>query len=92
MASEQAITNEAIAKAVVEVIRMAIQAIAAATTERQQNMAGPTISGPAMKQLNFHWEVDDKYSKLKNFKVEVNNIFASYNTLHVEQLAIVKTG
>ena len=32
-----------------------------------------------MKQPNFNWEAEDKYSKLKNFRLEVNNIFKSYN-------------
>ena len=63
--------------------------MAAATTEGPQN-AGPKIGGPAMKQPSFDWEVDDKYTELKNFRWVVNNICRSYNTLHTEQLAIVK--
>ena len=41
MASEQSIANEAIAKAVAEATRAAIQAMAVAATERPQRMAGP---------------------------------------------------
>ena len=41
MASEQAITNEATAKTVAEITRVAIQAMAAATRERPQNPVGP---------------------------------------------------
>ena len=85
MASEQAITNEAITKAVAEATRVAIQALAAAATERPQSIEGPKICGTAMKQPSFNWEVDDKYGKLKNFRLEVNNIFALYNTPHTEQ-------
>ena len=44
-----------------------------------------------MKQ-SFNWEADDKYSKLKHLRLEMNNIFPSYNTSHAEQLAIVKSG
>ena len=49
MASEQAIANEAIAKAVVEATKAAIQAMAAATAERPQSAARPKIGEPAMK-------------------------------------------
>ena len=74
------ITNEAIAKAVAEVTKAAIQAMAAATVERQQSMTGPKIGRPAMKQPSFNWKADDKYSELKNFRLEVNNILAVYST------------
>ena len=83
MASDQVNTNEAIAKTVVEAARVAIQAMAAATTERLQS-AGPKIGRPVMKQPNFNWKAHD------NFRLEVNNIFVTYNTPHAEQLAIVK--
>ena len=83
MAREQVNANEAIAKTVEEAIRVAIQALAAAITERPQN-AGPKISGPVMKQTNFDWEVANKYNELKNFRLEVNNIFRSYNMPHTE--------
>ena len=88
MASEQAITNEAIAKAVTELTKAAIQAIAAATGERPKGLVGPKIDRPAMEQPSFNWEVDDKYSKLKIFRLEVNNI--TYNTPQAEQPTIVK--
>ena len=91
MASEQAITNEAIAKAVAEVMKAAIQVMAAVTAVRPQSVMGPKIGRHAMKQPSFNWEADDKYSNLKNFRLEVNNIISSYNTPHAEQLAIVTT-
>ena len=71
MASEQAITNKAVAKAVAEVMEAAIQAMAAATAERPQSMAGPRIGGYAVKQPSFNWETDNKYSELKNLRLEV---------------------
>ena len=43
-----------------------------------------------MKQPNFNREADDKYNKFENFRLKVNNILASYNTPHAEQLAIIK--
>ena len=85
MASEQAIANkaianEAVAKAVAEVNTAAIQAMAAAVAERPQYIAGPKLGGPAMKQPGFNWEEDDKYSELKTFRLEVNNILTTYNS------------
>ena len=53
MASEQAIANEAIAKAVEEATRAAIQARKAAAAERPQSIAEPKIGGPAMQQPSF---------------------------------------
>ena len=69
MASEQTITNEAIAKAVGEAMKAAIQAMAAATAERPESMAGPKIGRPTIKQPSFNWKEDDKYGKLKNFRL-----------------------
>ena len=53
-------------------------------------MVGPQIGRPVMKQPSFNWETDDKYSELKNFRFEVNNIITSYNIPYAEQLAIVE--
>ena len=90
MAREQATANEEIAKAVVEATKAAIQVMAAATLERPQSMEGPKIGRPAMKQPTFNWEADDKYRKLKTFRLEVNNILTTYNTSQIEQLAVIK--
>ena len=80
MASEQVIANEAIGKAVAEVTWAAIKAVAAAMVERPHSMAGPKIGVPVLKQPNFNLEADDKYSELKSFGLEVNNILTPYNT------------
>ena len=90
MASEQAIVNEVIAKAVAEATRLAIQAMAVAITERSQSTVGTKIGRPAMKQPTFNWEADDKYNGLKTFRLEVNNILSTYNMPQTEQSAIVK--
>ena len=90
MASEQVIANKAIAMTVAEATSAATQAMAAATGEGPQCAAGPKIGRPAMKQLSFNWEADDKYNKLKTLRLEVNNILTMYNTPQTEQLAIVK--
>ena len=62
MASKQ-IMNKAIAKAVAEATRAAIQVMAAAAGEQLQSMAGPKLDSPAMKQPTFNWESEDKYSE-----------------------------
>ena len=80
VASEQSTMNETIAKAVAEATRVAIEAMAAAAVNRPQTTAGPRIGSPAMKQPNFNWEMEDKYSELKTFKLEVINILSTYNT------------
>ena len=54
MASEQAIANETMAKAVAEATRAAIQAMAASIAERPQSVIGPKIGRPAMKQPNLN--------------------------------------
>ena len=89
MASEQINVHEAIAQAVAEVTGAAIQAMAATGVDRSQN-AGARLGRSMMKQPNFKWEAEYKYNKLKNFRLEVNNIFKSYNTSQTEQLAIIK--
>ena len=38
----------------------------------------------------FDWEVPDKYTKLKTFKLEVNNVLSTYNMPEAEKLAVVK--
>ena len=88
MAIEQTNTNEEIVQAVAEVMRAAMQAMAVARPERTQN-AGPRLGRPMMKQPTFNWEVKVKYNELKNFRLEVNNIFKSYSTPQAEQIAII---
>ena len=78
MASEQAIANEAIPKAV-GVMKAAIQAMAVAKSERPQSRMGPKIGRPAMKHPSFNWEAEDKHSKLKKFRLQVSTIIITYN-------------
>ena len=51
---------------------------------------GPRLGRPARKQPKFNCKAEGKYNKLKNFKLEVNNVFTTYNTSQTEQLAIIK--
>ena len=89
MPSEQ-IMNKAIAKAVAEAMRVAIQAMIAATGDWTQSMAGSKLGSPAMKQLTFNLEAKDRYNELKSFKLEANNVLSKYNSPQNEWLAMVK--
>ena len=91
MATEQ-IMSEAITKAVAEATRVAIQTMAEARVEKTSDMVGPKIGSPTMKQPTFDWDSEDKYSKLKRFRLEVNNLLSTYNTPQTDKLALVKTG
>ena len=86
MASKQVIANVAIAKAVAEATR----AMPAAMAERPQSIAGPKLGRPVMKQPSFNGEADNKYSELKTFRLEINNILTTYNTPQADQLRMVK--
>ena len=77
MATEQ-IISKAIATAVAEATRIAIQTMVEAWAERTHDGSGPKVGGPAMKQLMFDWNAQDKYSELKTFRLEVNNILSTY--------------
>ena len=43
-----------------------------------------------MKQLTFDWNAQGKYSELKTFRLEVNNILSTYNTPQTDKLVLVK--
>ena len=89
MASEQ-IMNEAITRAVAEATRVVIQTMAKAQVERMHDISGPKIGSLTMKQLTFDWNAEDYYSKLKTFRLEVNNVVSTYNTLQTDKLALFK--
>ena len=50
---------------------------------------GPIIGRSMMKQPTFNWDIEDKCNKLKNVKLEVNNICKSYNMPDVGNKTIV---
>ena len=89
MATEE-IMSEVITKAVVEATTVAIQAMAEAQAEWMHDIAGPKIGGPAMKQPMFDWDTEHKYSELKTFRLEVNNVLSTCNTPQTDKLALVK--
>ena len=75
MASEQ-IMSDTIARAVAEATTVAIQTMAEAQAERTHDASGPKVGSPAMKQLTFDWNAQDKYSELKTFRLEVNKVLS----------------
>ena len=85
MASEQ-IMSDAIARELPEATRIALQTMVEAQAERMHDKSGPTLGGPAMKQPTFDWDAQDKYSELKTFRLEVNNILSTYNTPQMDKL------
>ena len=89
MASEETM-SEAIERAVAETIRIASQTMMEAQAERMHDRTGPRLGSPTMNQPTFDWNVQDKYSELKTFQLEVNNILYTYNTPEMEKLALVK--
>ena len=89
MTTEQ-IMSEVITKAVAEATRVAIQAKAEARVEQMPDMVEPKTGSLAMKQPTFDWDTDDKYSELKTFRLQVDNILSTYNTWQTDKLALVK--
>ena len=88
--ADQAAMNEAIAKAVAEATRVAIQAMAETQAERMPNTSGPKVGSPALKQPSFNWEVTDKYTEWKAFILEVRNVLSTYNVQEMDKIAMVK--
>ena len=76
MASEQINTKKGIVQAVAEATRGKIQAMAVSRVERTQNV-GPRLGRPVMKEPTFNWKAEDMYNELKNFRLDINNIFKS---------------
>ena len=61
-----------------------------AWVERMHNGSEPKVGSPSMKQPTLDWNVQDKYSELKTFWLEVNNILSTYNTPQTDKLVLVK--
>ena len=71
--------NEAIAKAVLRrQPELMIQTMV--ELHQRQEVQGPKLGGPAMKQPQFNWEAGNKYTEWKAFMLEVRNMLSTYNT------------
>ena len=69
--------SKVIAIAVAKATRMAIQTMVEAWAEKTHDASGPKVGGPAMKQLTFNWNAQNKYSELNTFRLEVNNVLST---------------
>ena len=43
-----------------------------------------------MKQPTFDWDTEDKYNELKNFRLEVYNVFKLHDTPDIEKTLVIK--
>ena len=82
--------SKEIARAVAEATRIAIQTMVEVQAERMHDASGPKIGGPTMKQPTFDWNAHYKYSEIKTFRFEVNNVLSTHNTPETDKLAVVK--
>ena len=46
----------------------------------------PKLGWPTLKQPTFNWGATDKYTELENVRLEVNDIFKSYNENDTENI------
>ena len=82
--------SKVITKAIAEATRVALQMMAEAQVQRTQNAAGPKLGSPTLKQPTFDWEVPDKYTELKTFKLDASNVLSTYGMPEAEKLVVVK--
>ena len=87
--AEQVI-SKAVAKAVAEATRIAIQTMAKMHAQRVPSTAGPMLGGLALKQPNFKWEALDKFTECKAFILEVRNMLSTYNAHETDKIMMVK--
>ena len=86
------ISLKLIAQAAAEVVRVAVQAMVVAMNRKQHKtwrnttIQNPKYVDPMMKQPTFNWKAQDKYSELKNVRLEVNNVFKSYSMSQTEKI------
>ena len=71
-----------------EATRAAIQTMV--ELHQGQEDQRPKVGGLALKQLQFNWDVADKYTEWKAFILEVRNMMSTYNAHKQEKIAMVK--
>ena len=72
--------------------RAALQAVAMDSTENNQRAqnTGPILSKPIIKQLTFDWSSKEKYIKLRNYNLEVKNMFENHSISQSERALVIK--
>ena len=92
MATEQANITEVVIQVAAEAARGEVQAMAMASVDNNQRAENgePKLDRPIMRELKFDWSSTDKYAELKNFKIEVKNMFQNYSISQAERAPIIK--
>ena len=86
--ADQTVMNEAIMKVVAEATSATIQTMV--ELHQSQEVQGPKLGGPVLKQPQFNREVADKYTEWKAFILEVMNVLSTYNAHKQEKITMVK--
>ena len=81
--ADQTSINDAIAKAAAEATRAAIQTMV--ELHQGQEEQRPKVGSLALKQLQFNWDVADKYTEWKALIMEVRNLISTYRTCKKEK-------
>ena len=96
MAKTQALTQAkrqaavVAAKALVEA--MAVMRAEADNGPRSEAVSvGHRLGRPLLKQLSYDWSPTSSYEGLRNFRLEANNIFQTYDTNH-EEFQLLRAG
>ena len=84
------IMSQAIAKAVAEATRVAIQTMVESQAQGMPSTSGPKPGNPILKQPNFSCEASDKYTEWKAFILEVRNMLSTYNAQEIDKIVMVK--
>ena len=80
--------NDAVMKAVAEATRAMIQTMV--ELHQRQEVQGPKLGGPALKQPQLKWEAADKYTEWKAIVLEVRSVLSTYNACKQEKITMVK--
>ena len=88
--------TKAINQAVIEAVKAMVQAMAgtgadagAGPRSMAMNM-GPRLGIPSFKQPSLKWSTKDKYAELRNFRLQVNKVFKTYDKSNVDKVPIRK--
>ena len=81
----QAIRQAAIEATKAAILMMAVTRNEAGAEPRSEPISmAPKLGRSALKQLTSGWSATDKYTELRNFRLEVNTIFLIYNINNTE--------
>ena len=84
------IMSKAIAKAVEEATRLAIQTMAELQAQRVPKYSRIQTRQSHLKTAIFNWEAPDKCTKWKAYFLEVRNVLSTYTAQEADKIAIIK--